>query len=105
MTYYNLPPGDYSVSIKAQAVKLGRPLEVAIAERNFTITKPGNTICIECQHLIKLLPSQILKHGVYSYTLILKVKVKNYIINLKMITVFACVCVYLCAHVCVCACV
>ena len=52
MTYYNLPPGDYSVSVKAQAVKLGRPLDVAIADRNFTITNPGNNV-IMCTYISK----------------------------------------------------
>lgn len=94
MTYYNLPPGDYSVSIKAQAVKLGQPLEVAIAERNFTITKPGNTICIECQCcVIKLLPLlQILN---------LEVKVKNYMIKMVTACVCVCLCVFLCDGTCV----
>jgi len=40
-TYYNLPLGDHTISIKAQAVKLGLPLDPAIADRNFTIVTPG----------------------------------------------------------------
>ena len=43
-TYYNLPLGVHTISIKAQAVKLGLPLDPAIANRNFTIVTPGTTV-------------------------------------------------------------
>lgn len=49
MTYHNLSPGDHAISIKAQAIKLGQPLEAAIAERNFTIVNPGKNVYIEYQ--------------------------------------------------------
>lgn len=64
ITYYNLSPGDHTASVKAQAIKLGQPLEVAVAKRNFTIVPPGNSIYnrMSCRSHCIFLKELLLNH-------------------------------------------